>query len=305
MINNLFNRLKYIWVLAIFIFVALYFYENIDLVICTLKTLPTVNIILAVLSIFVGKLFLTNVSLQSTLYFNNIFDYKKMFKVYNITQLAKYIPGSIWQFVGKAGYYAKEHMSAGDIKKSMLIEFFWVIVSALFLGLLFIFFIDNSIKFSYVNKHLNEFLYFYIISIVFLILAVLYKFRRVKNFVVKVAKSRKVNLNIFISLVFVWSFLGFGFFITLIPYMGQVSINSFLYIVGLYSFSYAMGFLVPFAPAGIGIREAMLTIGIYSLISSDYAVTLASLNRLFYIVTELIIVLFLLNNFKYNIKRLK
>jgi uncharacterized membrane protein YbhN (UPF0104 family) len=84
-----------------------------------------------------------------------------------------------------------------------------------------------------------------------------------------------------------------------------MSTTLYIDIVGLYALAYAIGFLVPFAPAGIGIREAILVAGMSTLISTEEAIVLASLNRIIYIILEVGIVLILIQFKFYKYKKNK
>ncbi|MCU7890301.1 MAG: hypothetical protein KZQ78_01300 [Candidatus Thiodiazotropha sp. (ex Ustalcina ferruginea)] len=85
----------------------------------------------------------------------------------------------------------------------------------------------------------------------------------------------------------IWTFLGLSFWITLLP-LSIIEIG-LVYIIGLYAFSYAVGFVIPFAPAGIGIRESILVFGLIPYLDTNTSIILATLNRIFYIAIEIIL----------------
>ncbi|MCG7888370.1 MAG: hypothetical protein JAY93_20245 [Candidatus Thiodiazotropha taylori] len=91
----------------------------------------------------------------------------------------------------------------------------------------------------------------------------------------------------FITALLIWLVLGFAFWITLTPF--SASEIGLVFIIGLYAFSYAIGFAVPFAPAGIGIRESVLVLGLAPFLDINTAIILAALNRVFYIFIEIIL----------------
>ena len=123
----------------------------------------------------------------------------------------------------------------------------------------------------------------------------MYIFRKKITEILKIlSKEPIVNIKLSINMIFVWFLLGWCFYITLIPYLKENSLSSLLYIIGLYALAYSVGFLVPFAPAGIGIRETVLVVGTSALLQEDNALVLASLNRVIYIIVEITIVLILL-----------
>jgi len=56
------------------------------------------------------------------------------FYVYNVAQLAKYVPGSIWQFVSRISMLRARHASSRSIRDSIIAENGWLVGSALLLG---------------------------------------------------------------------------------------------------------------------------------------------------------------------------
>ena len=78
--------------------------------------------------------------------------------------------------------------------------------------------------------------------------------------------------------------LGSAFWLTLSPF--SVDTISWSYVVGVYCLAYLVGFLVPFAPAGLGAREAVLVAGAGPLVGVDVAIFLAAVNRILYLLAE-------------------
>jgi len=287
--KTIINILKYVWIGAILLFVSKYLYEKHTQIIDILKYIPPLNIMLATTALIVAKIVLSFVSLQSTRYFSNNISFAEMLKIYNITQMAKYIPGSIWHFIGKAGFYAEKELPPGDIKKSIFVEMAWVILTASAIGVIFLSTAEQC-DFKVVYTSMLNYSYLYALG-AGIAATVLILFRKHFIDLVKtVSTSPATNIKMVLSLTIVWLLLGWCFFVTLQPYMNTINLSIFFYIVGLYSLSYSAGFLVPFAPAGIGIRETILVIGTSSLLSHDKAIVLASLNRVIYVIVEIIVV---------------
>jgi hypothetical protein len=91
----------------------------------------------------------------------------------------------------------------------------------------------------------------------------------------------------FTTALLLWLALGFSFWITLTPFSSfEIGL---VYIIGLYALSYAVGFVVPFAPAGIGIRESVLVLGLMPFLDINTSIILATLNRIFYILIEIVL----------------
>jgi uncharacterized membrane protein YbhN (UPF0104 family) len=279
--------LKSIWWVFVLIFIGLFLYKNLHVTAEILSRLPISILLFSLVAIFVSKLLLALIMKLALEHFQVNLSYLKCFNIYNITQLGKYIPGSIWQFVGRITLYREEEISNTKIRDTLLVETFWVVFSALIIGATLILF-KKSELFIQLFSMLNEIT---VITIILLLVSTVFvflwhRYRRVSLNYVKqflfTYKSATVAL-------FIWTILGYSFWITLSPYTTE-SI-SLTYIIGLYALSYAIGFSVPFAPAGLGIREAILVAGLITYADMNTAIVLAALNRLLYIISEIILLL--------------
>ena len=266
-----------------------YFCTHFESVINILFLIPSFNLIVAFGTLFIGKVFLSRVSLLSIRYFNHFLPFKKIFTIYNNTQMAKYIPGSIWQYVGKAGAYAKEGIDSTTIKKSLILETLWILFSASLLGIILVL-TGSTINFNYIVEKIENYFLVYLCVFSILVIFCFYFYKNVKSFFKTIFLNRILNLRMILMLLIIWFSLGASFFTILTPHIVNPNISQFLNVVGLYALAYAIGFLVPFAPAGVGIREALLVAGISGIIGAERAIVLASLNRIIYIIMEVFIV---------------
>lgn len=284
---------KYIWVIAIVFFVTNYLYTHFDSILKIIDVIPHFNLFIAIISLLTAKVLLSYVALLSINYVGYSFSFYKIFSIYNITQLAKYIPGSIWQFVGKAGAYSEEGMHSKAIKNSILIEMLCVISTAFILGV-FLVLTGDLVDIDVLLSHIIDYEFYYIIFALLFIIFLIYFYKKTFVFISLFKNKYTLNIKMLIVLSAVWMLLGMSFFITLTPYIENPNIPLYVNIVGIYALAYAIGFLVPFAPAGLGIREAVLVSALVSLLSTDQAIILVSLNRIIYILLEVIIVIALM-----------
>ena len=285
--------LKYIWILVVIVFVFAYFYEHYDTIINIVDLIPLINLTVAFLCILLSKVLLSYVSLCSINYVGANMPYDRMFSIYNMAQLAKYIPGSVWQFVQKSIAYSSKGMTLLEVKKSILIEVILVLSSAFFLGILLVL-LDNFLDIKPMISSLRQYYIYYSVLFILVILLTMFFYKKTWSILSPLFHYPGISIRAFSTLLFVWILLGFSFYITLTPYLENTDTRLILSIVGLYAFAYALGFIVPFAPAGIGIREAILVAGISNLVTIDYAIILASLNRMIYIIVEVIVVFLIL-----------
>ena len=285
--KKLFFYLKIIWTLSLSYFLYVYFSKNFNQIYLLSKQLPIENIILAILFLVFGKILLSyNVCLALKRIGTN-FPFFKCFHIYNTTQLAKYIPGSVWQWVGRGGIYQQEGLKYKQIKDSLLYEIVWLICGAFSVGIITIcvsdFHFINTLISSIIPEDIRPLVL--CISALTLLFALLLK-RFHKSFSV-VFKYRPTAIIALIHFL-IWITLGTSYWFTLSPYANSISL---VFVIGVYAISFVIGFLVPFAPAGLGIREAVLVAAMTPFMDVDTAIWAATINRILYSLSEIFLVI--------------
>jgi uncharacterized membrane protein YbhN (UPF0104 family) len=84
-----------------------------------------------------------------------------------------------------------------------------------------------------------------------------------------------------------WGFFSASLWVTIKPFVEELP--PYTYVAGIYCLAYIVGFLSPFAPAGIGVRELILIQGLSAFISIDLCILLSLVNRLVYLFAEIIL----------------
>lgn len=282
---NIKTALKTLWWVVVLCFIFFFLLGNLHRVVDVVKLLPIDIIVYSLLSLTTGKLLLVAIMHQSLLHYKVNFLFSQSFSIYNITQLGKYIPGSIWQFVGKIGMYKSAGLDNKTIRDTILLETFWVVFSAFIFGLLLISFTQYQLLITLTKKIPLIILLAILGTTLFLLL--LPQLNHHRKRLHDYCRRLLFTPLSFITALLIWLVLGFAFWITLTPF--SVSEIGLVFIIGLYAFSYAIGFAVPFAPAGIGIRESVLVLGLAPFLDINTAIILAALNRVFYIFIEIIL----------------
>ncbi|MES9992483.1 MAG: FtsX-like permease family protein [Candidatus Thiodiazotropha sp.] len=282
---NIKTALKSLWWILVLCFIFFFLQGNLHRVEDVVKLLPHSIILYSLLSLTIGKLLLVAIMHQSLLHYKVDFLFAQSFCIYNITQLGKYIPGSIWQFVGKIGMYKSAGLDNKTVRDTIVLETFWVVFSAFIFGLVLIGFTQYQILFTLANK-VPPIIPLIIIS-VSVILLLLPQLRTHRQRLNEYSRRLLFTPLSLVTTLLIWLVLGFAFWVTLTPF--STSEIGLFYIIGLYAFSYAVGFAVPFAPAGIGIRESVLVLGLAPFLDINTSIILAALNRIFYIVIEIVL----------------
>ncbi|MFI0458904.1 MAG: hypothetical protein ACH254_15040, partial [Candidatus Thiodiazotropha endolucinida] len=149
---NIKTALKTLWWVVVLCFIFFFLLGNLHRVAGVVKLLPIEIIVYSLLSLTIGKLLLVAIMHQSLLHYKVNFLFSQSFSIYNITQLGKYIPGSIWQFVGKIGMYKSAGLDNQTVRDTILLETFWVVFSAFIFGLLLISFTQYQLLVTLTQK---------------------------------------------------------------------------------------------------------------------------------------------------------
>ena len=178
--------------------------------------------------------------------------------IHMTSALARYIPGGIWNIVGKAYMCTNKGVEKRATTISMILEYvFQIISSSLFL----LFFIP--ILFANNNNS------FWIVALagLLIILTVIFIPNIIKVGVKVIGKvfkddTSEINLekkyvyNVLGRYVGVWLLTGIGLIILVIAF-SKVEILQGIYLILSYPISWVIGFLSP-SPNGMGIREGVL-----------------------------------------------
>lgn len=212
---------------------------------------------------------------------------KKIFKILYISNLGRYIPGKVWQFVGM--YYLLERENVGKLKATSGIM--WSnLFSNLSGGLVGISIISLS-KFNVSILSVSILLVFFACIVIAVQPTVI---DHIVNYVLgKLNKDQiKVSLSLprivlFISYyALVWLCLGAAFFL-LTRAVADVDIKLLPVFIGFFAASYVIGYLSVFTPGGLGVREGVMTYMLSYYMPLPIATIIAIVARLWLTLGEL------------------
>ena len=188
---------------------------------------------------------LTNIFLSlawhNLLFFFGVAEVKSLWaiRVYGLSQLAKYVPGNIFHLAGRQAYGMASGISSMSLVKSALGELSLLAVTGSLFGIL-----AMPMVFSCLSQIVACMLYGLIVSI---LAASIWYFM-----------SRSLSIALLWQSIF-FAISGGIFVVTLdIIVPANTVMPSSLALCGAYVIAWLMGFVTPGAPAGIGIREAVL-----------------------------------------------
>lgn len=250
--------LKRIWLGIITLFVVAYVGQHKTDFSQLLHSLPLLRLSLSAALIVLTKCLLTyNQALAAPsklTYFEN-------FYIYHTTQMSKYIPGVVWQYLGKAGEYLARGSSRATIHQPLVREILSLIVGSSLAATVYFLLSYLAVPPMYVFGFLS------------------------------LALLSSIGMNTvfpLIRLVFlqllIWGLWGVSLYV-LLPLVSRVDYNVFYQVLSASSLSFLAGYLAVFAPSGIGVREAVFATILSSSIDQNLLI-LAGLHRLIYFTVE-------------------
>lgn len=179
---------------------------------------------------------------------------------YFISRVIRYVPGKVWQYLGRARLYKRYNIAGINVTSGMMIEFISIIFSSGFLSGLLLFYLPNGAIAS---------LWVYILICVSLATLVVTKPHILNDLIVFLAKKfdrelikpvlgTKEWIEIILVYCIAWILKGFSL-IVLCQIVAHVTLSQIPLVVSILSFSWLIGYLSFFAPNGLGVREGVLT----------------------------------------------
>lgn len=211
-------------------------------------------------------------------------DYPTAARLYNLSQLGKYIPGSIWQFVGRAAAYRNLGAGYGAIRDSLVTESLWVVAGAAVTGVV----LSGRTIIDILERSLGPVVrWWFVGGFVLVAMAMVALFLLKRTALLRYLRSAIPTPRALLVQGGIWLLLGAAFWV-LAHACGMPAGLGFS--IGLFATAYAVGFLVPIAPAGLGVRDAILTLGLMPYASAGEALAVTAVSRLIYLAVELLLV---------------
>lgn len=264
--------LGYVFTIISIFLLAVMFFENKNVISFPKLTVDILLVLIySVIIVIVGHFILTFcwyiqlVNKYNAIYFN------KLFIAIGLSQIAKYMPGNIAHLLGRA-LLIKDEIETKDVGLTLVVESVLIFISAILFCILWAlnYTFPESIKENIDNILCLIVLFF----IVFFITTEVIK-NKFKN---RIICYRSILIILPVNCV---SFILHGtaiYFISNIIYgIASVSIEQFVY---GFAMSFIIGYILPGAPGGVGVREYAFVTLFDSYINSIEAFEIITLYRL-------------------------
>lgn len=202
-------------------------------------------------------------------------------RIFFSSQIAKYLPGGVWNFVAAAEVGKSYSISRRRSVCALVVSIMISIVTGMVLALMAILMGPSQVGERYWWISI-----FIPIGLLILCPPIL---NRLVNFVLKLIRrdplesglTWKGTLQASIWAFAAWLVIGFQLWMILVSLGMTASGATFLLATGGYALGWTAGFLVFFVPAGVGVREVALGAVLSTVISSGAVVVVVLLARVF------------------------
>jgi uncharacterized membrane protein YbhN (UPF0104 family) len=214
--------------------------------------------------------------------------YGRAFWIVSTSQIAKYIPGGIWYTVGRV-YLARTEKVKEEIGLlSVVFETFLLMLTNLIIFLISINFIRGE---AYLSPFMS--ITFIVVILILLYPPLLNKLlnlglRMLKKPTVKLHARYLSILNISTYFFALWIAQIAGYFF-LINSIYQVGIWQLPNLATAYTLSWITGFIVLFAPGGLGVREGMMTLLLSIILPLPLAIAISFITRVWITIFEVLV----------------
>jgi uncharacterized membrane protein YbhN (UPF0104 family) len=271
------------WILLAIGFIAHLVITRWEAVLELRHTLAIWQPIACLLLILAGKLLHTEVVRSMIGAVNPQSRFGDAFYAHNVSQLGKYIPGAIWQFVALYEIYRRYGITSSQAVQMMLLENGAMVATSSFIGLgaapVFLLLLQAYLSWPLIAA---------IGAAATVALTALLLTRRFASRAVLVLRSiwryRGLVMRVVLLFLAMWVLIGLS---TAALFAGYEAISP-LYLIALFAMSFVIGFAAPFAPAGIGVRDVVFAVGLAGIVEPQAAAFITIGHRILFIAADLI-----------------
>jgi uncharacterized membrane protein YbhN (UPF0104 family) len=241
---------------------------------------------------FLVYLFLIKVWLSLLKKVGSDLSFWKMFRIWFISNVGKYLPGKIWTVVGMIYLLEKEGVPK---RKGLTTSIIGQALSVLSAFILSFTLLGYTLYEKIFSK--NPVIFFLAISfsIAALIIVAYPKLLEISiNLGLSLVKKERINLELrsrdlllyLAYYIFSWFLFGLAFMV-FIQSITQVNWNLYFSLTGAFAFSLTIGFLAVFVPGGLGVREGILVLLLSLYFPLPVATLISIFSRLYISIVEL------------------
>lgn len=265
------------WFVLVAVFVVRYLARNWDEVVDQVERVAPIELGAIVAVTIAGKLVVSEQARISTRLLGWIFTPIDMLWMYSSSDVAKYVPGGVWNVLARVRLYTQRGMTAGESARAFSLEKFWQVTGAFFASLIFLL---PELADRY---PLGDGATVRVVQMIVLV-AAWFAVTGVGTRLIGGTVTFEATVRAVVDQAIVAVALGAGVWIPL----ASLGWNEPLLAIGGFALGRAAGYVALFAPAGIGVREIVTAWALAGPIPNDVALVALGANRVLTFVADVV-----------------
>ena len=210
--------------------------------------------------------------------------------LFQLSELGKYLPGKVGQFVGIAALCRSLKISRAEAIACTLLQLAFQCLLGCFIGMPVL--LRPEAKEFWHNSFRSIALFLGVIGISVIVFNLLRKRLSSQKVhfqkVIQAIFSFKKLFQLIAIYLFLWACIGIGFFL-FVKSIYPIQITELPIISSIYPFAWSIGFMSFITPGGLGVREGILSLFLTTCLPPVTATLVALLSRVWVIITEIIL----------------
>lgn len=208
-------------------------------------------------------------------------------RVYAKANIGKYLPGNVMHYVERNIFAAKLGLDQNAVALSSIFEIIDMVMAAFFVAICFS--MDNFKRALYKVADIKEIIVIGAGIVVCIVVIAIFFRKKICFLIQKYFKKNFLKHFIWCMPIYILALvLGGVIMVALYWYMGNsITMSVCFNMISCYIISWVIGFIVPGAPGGIGVREFVLVFLLQNRVGQNTILTMAVIHRLITIIGDL------------------
>lgn len=205
---------------------------------------------------------------------NKKFSFNEVTTIFCKANIMKYIPGNVFQYVGRNEFALKNDISHTDVGFATMLEVINTILGVILCALIF----NAKGLFYWIDNYWQQYMWLLMLLVIFIIVAVIVliffkeKIKTFANRFISLLNKKSIILLIFnVLFSLVLNLCSALLFLVILKYVvgGEVTYGNISIIIGAFLISWLVGFLTIGSPGGIGVRELVMCLLLEGIMPED------------------------------------
>lgn len=216
--------------------------------------------------------------------------YVKVADTYCKSNIMKYLPGNVMQYVGRNEIALKEELSHGEVALATALEIIVTIISSAVIAAIFSW--EYAVEWitHFVNIDVRTIVLVFIVIIVTAVVVIIAFWEKLHDYIKSLITLKNVwrilVLIAYASLIMILNSIIYYYTLSVLGI--QMEMRYYFIGIGLYSLSFVLGYVTPGVPGGIGIREAVMVYFFSTFMKESDVLTGALIFRIISIIGDFI-----------------